>query len=243
MLDLMVGEHNSDRYSLPKPNFSYLEELKKKPNKIKIGYSFDLGFVEALDPEVKKVVLEGIYKFEEFDWSIEESKIKLPRPGNAHWIIWTTGLAYRLKPYLEEWESKIDPQLVELVKIGSEFPVDSIKWAEIRREMVYEEVCRNFKNYDILITPTLACPAFDLGIQFPDKIDGKEVNAGGWLPYTYPFNLSGHPAASIPCGWSSEGLPIGMQIVGKRFDELKVLQVSKAFEEISPWQDKKPIFN
>ena len=60
------------------------------------------------------------------------------------------------------------------------------------------------------------------------------------MPFTYPFNISGHPAASIPCGWSSEGLPIGMQIVGKRFDELTVLQVCKAFEDIAPWQEKRP---
>lgn len=60
------------------------------------------------------------------------------------------------------------------------------------------------------------------------------------MPFTYPFNMSGHPAASIPCGWSSEGLPIGMQIVGRRFDEATVLQVSKAFEGIAPWQEKIP---
>lgn len=129
------------------------------------------------------------------------------------------------------------------MKLGLSYSIDSIKWAEIRREMVYEEICNSFKNYDILITPTLACPAFDLNIQFPNKIDGKEVDAGAWLPFTPPFNLSGHPAASIPCGMSSEGLPIGMQIVGKRFDELKVLQVSKSFEEIAPWQNKRPELN
>ena len=70
----------------------------------------------------------------------------------------------------------------------------------------------------------------------------KKINMGIWIPFTYPFNLTGHPAASIPCGWSNEGLPIGMQIIGKRLDELTVLQVSKAFEEIAPWQEKKPIF-
>ena len=75
------------------------------------------------------------------------------------------------------------------------------------------------------------------------KIEGKEVIPGSWTPYTQPFNMSGHPAATIPCGWSSEGLPIGMQIVGKRFDEVTVLQVSKAFEKISPWQDKIPELN
>ena len=78
---------------------------------------------------------------------------------------------------------------------------------------------------------------------FPTKVAGRSVSPLGWMPYTYIFNLTWHPAASIPCGWSSEGLPIGMQIVGKRYDEKTVLRVSKAFEEIAPWQDKKPKFD
>ena len=109
--------------------------------------------------------------------------------------------------------------------------------------IIFDNVCKHFKKFDILITPTMACPAFELGVSSPTKIEGKNVTAGAWSPYTHPFNMTSHPAASIPCGWSSDGLPIGMQIVGKRFDELTVLQVSQAFEEIAPWQDKKPVFD
>ncbi len=96
-----------------------------------------------------------------------------------------------------------------------------------------------------MVTPTLACTAFELGSDWALNIDGKDVSKQplAWQHYTYPFNLSGHPAASIPCGWSKDGLPIGMQIVGKRLDDLTVLQVSQAFEEIAPWQDRKPNFN
>ena len=96
------------------------------------------------------------------------------------------------------------------------------------------------KNYDVLITPTLSVTAFPHGILYPAIINGKGVPPTGWQPNTWPFNLTGQPAASIPCGWSKEGLPIGMQIIGHRFDELRVLQVSQAFEEIAPWQDRKP---
>ena len=74
----------------------------------------------------------------------------------------------------------------------------------------------------------------------PTEIKGKNVSPTGWVAFTFPFNLSSHPAASIPSGFSRQGLPIGMQIVANRFNDLLVLQVSKAFEEISPWQDKKP---
>ena len=79
-------------------------------------------------------------------------------------------------------------------------------------------------------------------MRFP-VVNKKSINIVSWMGFTYPFNMSGLPAASIPCGWSSEGLPIGMQIIGRRFDDKTVLQVSKAFEEIAPWQDKKPKFN
>jgi aspartyl-tRNA(Asn)/glutamyl-tRNA(Gln) amidotransferase subunit A len=90
--------------------------------------------------------------------------------------------------------------------------------------------------------PTLAVPAFELGKTQVDIVNGIDVSddSVAWMPYTAIFNLSGHPAASIPCGWTKDGLPIGMMIVGKRFQDLTVLQVSQEFENISPWQDKRP---
>ena len=155
-------------------------------------------------------------------------------------IIWAYGIGYFVKPIVEQYGDILDQGLVQLAQFGFQLTPENIYTAEIQREVIYDNVCKHFKDYDILVTPTMACPAFELGVSSPSKIDGKKVSLGAWSPYTHPFNMTGHPAASIPCGWSSEGLPIGMQIIGKRFDEVTVLQVSKAFEEIAPWQDKKP---
>ncbi|MFX0030598.1 MAG: amidase [Candidatus Hermodarchaeota archaeon] len=251
VLDVIAGQDDSDRYSVPKPNYSYVDKLDEKPSKLKIGYSLDMGFAEALDPEVEKAVLDGIQKFEEFGWSIEKSRIRLKNPESIFLTIWTSGFAYSLGPYLEHAKEKMDPGLVDMINVGLTFSVKDIKIAEVQREMIYEEICKIFRKVDILITPTLACPAFELGKSNANVetmttdiiIKGKNMSATGWLPFTYPLNASGHPAASIPCGWSSDGLPIGMQIVGDRFDELTVLQVSKAFEDVAPWQDKKPKFD
>ncbi|MHA2430922.1 MAG: amidase [Promethearchaeota archaeon] len=253
VLDIIAGQDDSDRYSVPKPNYSYLERINETPKKLKIGYSFDLGFAELLDPEVEKNVFNGIQKFEEFGWSIDRSKIKLKKrnPELTMTIIWSSGFGYSLGRFLEAWQNKMDPAFVKLIKLGLSYSTKQIKTAEIYRELIYADICRTFKKVDILITPTLPCTAFKIGNSsvIDDEttitnitINGKNVTALGWLPFTYPFNISGHPAASIPCGWSSKELPIGMQIVGKRFDELTVLQVSQAFEEIAPWQDKKPKF-
>jgi aspartyl-tRNA(Asn)/glutamyl-tRNA(Gln) amidotransferase subunit A len=251
VLDVIAGQDDSDRYSVPKPNYSYLEKLDEKPSNLKIGYSLDLGFAETLDPEVEKSVISGIQKFEEFGWSAEKTKVRLKNPESIFIKVWCAGFAYTLGSYLESGKDKIDPYLLELINLGYSFSTSELKLAEVQREMIYENICKVFKKIDILITPTLACPAFKIGgSNIIDKenrktniiINGKNMTELGWLPFTYPFNISGHPAASIPCGWSKEGLPIGMQIVGKRFDELTLLQVSKAFEEVAPWQDRKPKF-
>ncbi|MHA2009579.1 MAG: amidase [Promethearchaeota archaeon] len=256
MLDALVGADDIDRYSLPKPNYSFYDSLEKKPKNLKIGYTIDLGNLEIIHSEVEKSVLDSVKKFEEFDWSVEKSSINLLSSGQtvrgnvnienygATWYtIWSYGIGYFVKPLIDKFGDKLDQGLVQLAQFGFQLTAEDIYNAEIQREIIYDNVCKHFKEFDILITPTMACPAFELGVPSPSKIEGKEVTLGAWSPYTHPFNMTSHPAASIPCGWSSDGLPIGMQIIGKRFDEVTVLQVSKAFEELAPWQDKKPQFN
>jgi len=256
MLDALVGADDIDRYSLPRPNYSFFDACEETPERLKIGYALDLGNLEIIHSEVKKSVLNAVKKFEELNWSVEKSNINLLSPGQtlrgnvsienygSTWhTLWAYGIGYFLKPIIEQQGDILDQELVQLAQYGFQLTPEDIYTAEIQREIIYDNVCKHFKEFDILITPTMACPAFELGVSSPTKIDGKEVSLGAWSPYTHPFNMSGHPAASIPCGWSSDGLPIGMQIVGKRFDELTVLQVSQAFEDIAPWQDKKPNFN
>ena len=244
MLDVMSGPDDADRYSLPKQNISYLKALEQKPKELKIGYSLDLGFVKAIEPDVKECVLNAVKKFESYNsWSVKEAKIKIKDPYSAISALITTGYAYDFKPYLKKWRDKLSPNLVRLIDAGPQFNTSLLLRAMQERKKIYEIMYQYFKNYDILITPTTACPAFESGIMSPPKINDKAVTPLGAIPYTAPFNMTGHPAASIPCGWSKEELPIGMHIVGKRFADITVLQVSKAFEEIAPWQDKKPQFN
>jgi Asp-tRNA(Asn)/Glu-tRNA(Gln) amidotransferase A subunit family amidase len=256
MLDALVGADDIDRYSLPKPNYHFFDRIEEKPIHLKIGYAIDIGNLEVIHYEVEKSVIDSVKLFEQFDWSVEKSNVNLLTPKDLlvrgkvsvdnyafpWWVMWTYGLGYFLKSAIDKHRDIMDPELVETAEIGYTFSPEIINLAEIQREIIYDNICRHFKNYDILVTPTLATPAFELGVSSPDKIDGKKLLAGSWTPYTQPFNMSGHPAATIPCGWSREGLPMGLQIIGKRLDDLTVLQVSKAFEEIAPWQDKRPNF-
>ncbi len=240
LLDAVKGPHDADKFSLPEQNINYLECIKEKPNKLKIGYSLDLGFAKAIDPEVEKNVLNAIQKFEKLGWTIEKAKIKLRRAELVFYTLVTAGVAFDHKSELGKWKENLTPGFAKQIDIGMQTSGDAIEKAINQRRLMYEEMYRFFQNYDLLITPTTAVPAFELGSVGPQKINGKAVSHSGWYAFTHPFNATGLPAASIPCGWSSEGLPIGMQIIGRRFDDLTVLQVSKAFEEIAPWQDNKP---
>jgi aspartyl-tRNA(Asn)/glutamyl-tRNA(Gln) amidotransferase subunit A len=98
-----------------------------------------------------------------------------------------------------------------------------------------------FDTYDLLLSPTMATPALEIGTR-PSVIGGKEVDPQwGFLPFTYPINMTGQTASSVPCGFSSGGLPIGLHIIGSRRSEAKVLQASAAFERARPWADKIPV--
>jgi aspartyl-tRNA(Asn)/glutamyl-tRNA(Gln) amidotransferase subunit A len=241
MLDVMKGYHPFDKNTFPDEGTDYVKSLKEMPKNLKIGYSLDLGFSKAIEPEVEKQFLESVPKFEKFGWNVEEAKIKLRKPEFGFNVLVTMGYAFDLKKDMAKRPDDFSPDLKRLIEAGTSYNAMDIGKAWAVRQTVYEVFHKLFEEYDILLTPTTPVPAFELGATTVPKIAGKGVSFVGWMNYTYPFNMTGLPAASIPSGWI-RGLPIGMQIIGKRYDEKTVLQLSKAFEEVAPWQDKKPIF-
>ncbi|MFX1311549.1 MAG: amidase [Promethearchaeota archaeon] len=243
MLDVMKGPFEGYRYSLPNDNISYFAQIDKKPNKLKIAYSLNLGYAKVIDAEVEKAILDSVEKFNNYGWNPEPINMRLRKPELPFYTIWTSEIAFSLKSKLNKWRDELDPALLKMIEGGLGYDAMAIINSMDARKKVYEGFYKIFKDYDILITPTTAIPAFNLGNSFPSEINGIRVSPTAWQAFTFPINLIGNPAASIPCGWSKEGLPIGMQIIGKRFDEMLVLQVSKAFEEIAPWQDKRPNFD
>ena len=243
MLNVMKGHHPGDSFSFPDDNIDYTKIFEDKPKKLKIGYSMTLGFGKALD-EIQENILNGVQKLENYDWDIEETNLKIKNPGQAYKTLVSVGYAYDLQKAYKNRPEDLTPDLRSSVRLGLYNTCMNIGKAREQRKRVYEVMYQYFKDYDILITPTTPHPAFkpgwlETGSTFP-IVGKKALSTISWMTYTFPFNMTGLPAASIPSGWTKSGLPIGMQIVGKRFDEKTVLQVSKAFEELAPWQDKKP---
>lgn len=240
MLDVMAGPHDADRLSLPDEKVSYLKSVESKPKELKAAWSIDLGYA-VVDPQVRAIAEKAVKVFKDLGWKLKETH---PDSGDPEPIFTTMVLAETsaaLIDAMEEWGDKIDPPLARLVEYGKGISAEDYVKAIFRRSEFWEKVYEFFKKYDLLLTPTLAVPPFKIEEGMgPRVIDGKGVSILGWMAFTFPFNLTGQPAASVPCGWTREGLPVGLQIIGRRFDDVTVLQAAAAFEEASPWAQKRP---
>ena len=109
------------------------------------------------------------------------------------------------------------------------------------RRLLWDDVRGLFETFDLLLTPTVAVPPFSIDIAGPETVgDRTGLKANDWVAFTFPFNLTGQPAATINCGFTAEGLPVGLQIVGRRNDEATVLRAAAAFEDALGLADEKP---
>ena len=133
----------------------------------------------------------------------------------------------------------MDPGLVAIAQQGARLSAVQIGQAMASRAAYWDRMWRAFEQFDILVTPTISVPAFELGIVGPTEVTGRPVVHLGWT-LAYPFNLTGQPAATVPCGFTTDGLPIGLQIVGKWHDEATVLRAAACFEAAQPWAHHRP---
>ena len=143
-----------------------------------------------------------------------------------------------MRAMADRYEGKMLPSLVELLR--QPWTAEDFSNAAMARQAVANTMWRFMRGYDFLITPTLAVAAFDLGLPGPATIDGEPVTPAHWLSFTFPFNMTGQPTATVPAGWTDDGLPVGLQIVGKHLDDPMVLRASAAFEQAHPWKDRWP---
>src|SRR5881396_2627091 len=141
---------------------------------------------------------------------------------------------------LPEAEAEMDPTLVKFIRRGGAVTARDYVQALGRVDAYWREVHAFLERFDLLLMPTVAVLPFPAGQAPPREIAGGGVSVLGWMPFTFPFNLTGQPAASVPAGWTGDGLPVGLQIVGRRHADATVLAASAAFEEARPWSERRP---
>jgi aspartyl-tRNA(Asn)/glutamyl-tRNA(Gln) amidotransferase subunit A len=239
MMQVCAGPDERDPYSLPREGVDYVRAIRGGVKGYRVAYAEDLGNLSAVDPEVRQAAARAARAFRELGCRVEVVAPRWPSPGECWFEIFCGGLATRLLPY-QDRKDDIEPGLHAIIGATAANPPSRYVQAWFDRLAWWQHPRAFFERYDLLLTPTVACPPFALGLDHPASIAGKPVPPYGWLPYTYPFNLTGQPAASVPCGFTRDGLPIGLQIVGRRFDDATVLRAAAAFERARPWANARP---
>ena len=239
LLQVLAGHDARDPRSLRDLPRDYLANLDDGVRGLRIAWSPDLGYA-TVDPEVVAITAKAARIFEELGCSVDQPSFQLDDPTTAFRTIFYTNNFASYGHLLQESPEELTDNSRLCLEQGSQ--TTGADYAEALRAVEVLRACVEdlMESYDLLLSPTMAVPPFPIG-QPPQRIGGKEVQpSSSYSPLTRPFNLTGHPAASIPCGFSNEGLPIGLHIIGRLEDEATVLRASAAFEQARPWAQHRP---
>jgi len=233
MLNVISRPDARDPTRLPADDTNYAKALDLKFKKLHVAFILRLG-EHPVDIEVAAMVSKAARRFAKLGATVEEATPPFPWADGARafTIHWLSNIQRLLEVYPEERHGEFDPALLAGAKAGQRYAVTDVVAAHAaRREMA---VAWNlfFEKYDLLLTPTVAVQPFAVMKNAPDGADGKPNYQ--WSPYTATFNMTRHPAASVPCGLSSAGLPVGLQIVSGHFRDALVLAAAGRYAEEHP---------
>ncbi|VVM76024.1 Acylamidase [Pseudomonas fluorescens] len=242
LFDILSGPHPLDHQALPAPTESYLARCDQPLGKLRIAYVPTL-FNTPVEPVIAAAVEAAVERIAA-NLPVDVSTLALdwPDPLTTFETLWVAGRGIVYGRALADRLDELDPGFARLIKQSARYDLAGYLQAVEQRAAFANRVHALFDDYDLLIMPTLPVLPFDADEVAPDGFAGQDgaVPWARWTPFTYPFNVSGNPAATIPCGFAPNGLPIGLQVVGPRFADADVLQFCAAFEAISPWDQQLP---
>ena len=241
LLDIIARPDARDPHQLPPPDRGFSDGLMDGLRGKRVAFSPTMGFAKHIDGEVAALVAAAAKRFENLGAHVEQVDPPLfesSDPKADFKILWWAGAGYLLGEAPEEKKALFDPGLRAMVEEGAAISLRRFQQATMAR-LAFASAMRQFmEKFDLLLTPAVAVPAFDAGKISPWPDDGFAWLS--WTPFSLPFNLTQQPAASVPCGFTRAGLPVGLQIVGRMFDDAGVLAAARAYELADPHFEKTP---
>ena len=238
-LDVLAGPDERDRRSLPKPVARFADACTSDADGLRLAWCPHLGSL-PVEPEVLEVCRDAAQRFEQLGCRVDEIELDLPELTPAQQQIVLCEAATAVGERRAEWEQVIYPGHRRLLEHADQRTYRDLVQAHWAADDFSERLAPLWQQYDALLTPTVPITAPENGSLGPREIAGQKRRALSWLCFCVPWNMVGQPAASMPAGCSAAGLPIGLQIVGRRFDEATVLRLASAYEAAWPWCDERP---
>ncbi len=239
VLDVLAGPDPRDLLSLPATGECYSANLDCGLRGKRIAFSPNLGYARV-DSEVAAICQRAAERFAEVGAIVEPVQLDWRDPYDTWSVFFFGTAAASLEKKLPTQGELLDPGLRRVVELGLKLRGVDFANALAARHDFWEQVRHVYERFDLLLSPTLPVPPFAVGKDDADPLDGEKLGPLQWTRFTYPFNLTGQPTASVPAGWTKSGLPVGLQIIGNRYADLLVLQASRAWEQLQPWNHKRP---
>jgi Asp-tRNA(Asn)/Glu-tRNA(Gln) amidotransferase A subunit family amidase len=246
MLQAMAGPHPRDVYSIEDRSFDFPAAVREPAVRgLKVAYSRTFGF-NPIEAEVVAATDRAADVFRQLGAEVVETDPDIPDPRESEILFWRAfvgALANDLVVPALPSTDDMDPHLRELWETSKDISAwDFFRVTVLFRAELYWKLCDFFDVYDLLLTPTLTVVPFPHpgGPAGPAEINGEPIERFAGWHLTYPFNLTGQPAITVPCGFSPGGLPIGLQIAGRRHADADVLRAAAAYEQAAPWGDRRP---
>ncbi len=244
LLQIMAGPDPIDPLSIDAPPEDYVAACDGNIKGLKVVWSGDLGYA-AVDPEVREIAHRAALRFLDLGCVLEERDPRWDNPyqwAKDLWAIKQAAREYERGQLHPEWlEPTLTIQIFDALRFTA---IDFDKMLQARSKF-YDQARAFFETCDLLLTPTMPVGAWSVepGVEEgPSEIGGRKVghNLFDRVPFTFPHNQTGYPAITLPAGFTAEGLPVGLQIVGRWHQDSTVLKAAANFESIEPWTDKRP---
>ncbi len=238
MLTVIARPDHRDPYALPPENRDWHYGIEDGIAGWRVGFSPDLGYARV-DPEIAAAAAAAARRFEALGAVVEQVEPIFESPRDALFTLWASGTAALLRAYPDERKRLGDPGLLETAAAGE--GIGAAEWveADLVRTALGRRMAAFHQRYDLLLTPTMPVAALPAGQDLNDP--AHERHWIDWSPFSYPFNMTRQPAASICCGLTGAGLPIGLQIVGPLYRDDRVLRAARAFETTQPQRRPPPL--
>ncbi len=241
LLDAMSGEHPADPLSLPGLPTSFLAAARSGAKPKRVAYSSDLG-ISPVDPEVAEITRKAAHRFSEVGVIVEEAHPDLREAGECAHVLRAFDYAVTKSKLLKNHRDLLKPEVVWNIEEGIKLTMSDIERAENQRIVLAQRALAFFETYELLLCPTTIVTPFPIEQRYPVECAGKKFDTYvEWLTIVSAITLVCCPALSIPCGFTREGLPVGLQIVAAPRAEGRVLAGGKILEEILSLRDITPI--
>lgn len=232
MMNVLKKPDARDWTSLPPESTDYTVGLEDGIRGLRIAYSPTLGYARNVHPEITAAVDAGVRQLQALGAHVEQVDPGFDDPLDITTGLWFLGAHTVWSGLTPEQQAVTDPDFRAEAALGAQLSAAQVQQLNLRRGVLGSHMRQFMQRYDLLVTPSVAVPAFEARPAGTVPMDPQAML--GWTPFSYPFNLTQQPAITVPCGLTSKGLPMGLQIVGPMFGDALVLRAARAFESVHP---------